>query len=244
MFLTSPALIHTHPDFLVVSKPANISFHADGKNDENPSETPLLAHIRQLCREHYGDDTLFPVHRLDHLTSGLLLFARTPEAASRFGQMFTEGEIGKCYLALSARQPSKKQGWIKGNMIKSRNGSWRLSNGDGQHAITQFFSYGLGKVGEETQHTLRLFLVRPYTGRTHQIRVALKSVGSPILGDTRYGGAPADRGYLHALSLRFEWQGKPCHFYLPPTEGEFFQHTACLDKLETIGDPWELPWAG
>lgn len=220
-----PRIIAQHRDYFLIDKPADCSFHQENAGDG------LLDAVRELL----PGEALFPVHRLDRITSGLVLFARSPEAARIFGDNFAAGQIAKCYLALSARKPGKKQGWVKGAMVKGRNGSWRLAEGDGPLAVSQFFSYGLG-------NGLRLFVVRPRTGRTHQIRVALKSLGSPILGDERYAGAPADRGYLHAWALRFEWQGEVQQFVLPPERGEHFLTPAVAACLATLGDPFALPW--
>ena len=66
----------------------------------------------------------------------------------------------------------------------------------------------------------RLFFVYPKTGKTHQIRVALKSLGAPILGDTRYGGTQADRVYLHAFRLKFHFMGKEYTAEVWPEWGE------------------------
>ncbi|RTL56901.1 MAG: RNA pseudouridine synthase [Rhodocyclaceae bacterium] len=205
-----------------------MSFHGEG------GEASLVDAARAVS----GISTLFPVHRLDRITSGLVLLARSEAAAKQLSEMFARGEMEKYYLALSHRSPLKKQGSIKGAMVKGRNGSWRLAR-EGEHqAVTQFFSYGL--VGAVPG--LRLFVLRPRTGRTHQLRVALKSLGSPILGDERYGGEAADRGYLHAAVLRFQWQGTQQCFEAPPTEGEHFLSPALTEKLAAIGPAWLLPW--
>ena len=126
---------------------------------------------------------------------------------------------------------------MRGAMVKGRGGSWKLSRdpGDGAVAVTQFFSFGVG-------NGLRLFVLRPKTGRTHQLRVALKSLGSPIAGDARYRGAPADRGYLHAWRLRFHWDGVLHEYEAPPAPGEYFSTSAFADALAQLGDPWQLPW--
>lgn len=214
-----------HPDFIVCYKPAGLSFHQDG------AEPGFVAQLKSLP----GLAGLHPVHRLDRITSGLVLFARHVEAARAFGQLFEARLMGKLYLALSVRKPTRKQGTISGTLLAARNGSWRLAAEDGPRALTQFFSYGLGDGS-------RLFVLRPYTGRTHQLRVAMKSLGAPILGDTRYGGVAADRGYLHAAALRFDWQGQHFDFWLPPSEGEAMLRPAFNEALARIGTPWDLPW--
>jgi tRNA pseudouridine32 synthase/23S rRNA pseudouridine746 synthase len=76
----------------------------------------------------------------------------------------------------------------------------------------------------------RLYLVEPKTGKTHQIRVALKSLGCAILGDKRYKGADADRCYLHAFSLSFSWQGQVMKFQCEPIEGQWPD----LSKVELL----------
>jgi len=71
--------------------------------------------------------------------------------------------------------------------------------------------------------------------------VALKSLGSPIFGDARYGGSEATRGYLHAWALRFVWQGTHEEFLLPPTDGEFALPEVQA-KIATLTPPWRLAW--
>jgi len=90
---------------------------------------------------------------------------------------------------------------------QARNGSWKLLRSVENPAVTQFFSFGLTP-------GLRLYLLKPHTGKTHQLRVALKSLGVPLLGDTRYGADKSDRAYLHAWQLAFELDGKSYQFSL------------------------------
>lgn len=218
-------VIYEQTDFLVAIKPAGISFHTEG---DQPGFVEIL-------RQELGEVPLWPVHRLDKITSGLLLFAKTADAARYFGEAFTAHRIHKYYLAVADKKPSKKQGWIKGAMEKGRGGSWRLAREGELNAATQFFSFAL-EAGTPGQ---RLFVLRPHSGRTHQLRVALKSLGSPILGDERYGGTAADRGYLHAWALDFEYHGEQHRILLPPESGQAFQGiTGQLSNLI----PWNLPW--
>lgn len=229
--LPQPVLLAEHADFLVFHKPAGLGFHAEA------GEPGFV----ELAREVAGDTRLFPVHRLDRITSGLILLARSSEAARMLGEAFADGRVEKYYLALSDRTPGRKQGLVKGAMCKGRSGSWRLGEAGGPLALTQFFSYGLGCL-PGIERAVRLFVLRPRTGRTHQLRVALKSLGSPILGDARYAGAAADRGYLHAWQLRFDWQGQTRHYVCPPDAGAAFLSQPCQEKLVAIGDPASLPW--
>ncbi len=218
-------IVLTHPDFWIALKPPGLSFH-----DESGK-----AGFVSLFRQRVGGAPLYPVHRLDRLTSGLIVLARSAEAARRFGEMFASGAVEKYYLAISAQAPAKKQGCVKGVMQKGRGGCWRLTRGaDGPRAITQFFSFSAGG--------MRVFVVRPRTGRTHQIRVALKSLGAPILGDERYGGAAADRGYLHAFALRFMWAGSPVCCVVSPSIGQVFMRTAVQEVVQSLVEPWRLAW--
>lgn len=199
------SLVFQNDDFLVIDKHPGVSVHKDD-NDQ-----PLLAAVAQQT----GDDKLYLIHRLDKMTSGLLLLGRHQQAASALSAMFAEKTVQKFYLALSAKKPGKKQGTIIGDMTKSRRSMWKLLPTKTNPAVTQFFSTagGDGK---------RLFLCKPYTGKTHQIRVALKSVGASILGDEIYGGADADRGYLHAYALQFTHRNEHFSFKQLPSVGEYW----------------------
>lgn len=184
--------------------------------------------------EQQTGESLFPVHRLDKDTSGLLIVARHKNAAREFGQLFESHAIEKYYIAIGGNKPKKKQGLIQGDMIKSRNGNWMLTTTLTQPATTQFFSFGTG-LG------YRLYLLRPLSGKTHQLRVALKSLGAPIMGDTRYGGEHAARLMLHAMALRFSWQGQQHTFILLPSAEDGF--IPChWDEFPAFLNPWEQPW--
>ncbi len=198
------SLLAIHPQFVVLNKAPGIGMH-----DENGVLGLVSEARRQL------DMMLYPVHRLDKVTSGLLLLARTTEANRELSMAFAAHQVDKTYLALSQHKPKKKQGWIKGDMERGRRGSWLLTRSMHNPAITWFDSFGLGD-------GLRLFKVQPKTGKTHQIRVALKSLGSPIIGDELYGAPPSDRVYLHAAQLKFPFQQQSWSFSALPTQGLLF----------------------
>jgi tRNA pseudouridine32 synthase/23S rRNA pseudouridine746 synthase len=210
-------------DYWVINKPAGMSFHAESEE----------VGVMQYLADTYPQQTFYPVHRLDKMTSGLLLVACHKKAAALFGGMFEKHKVEKRYLALSDRKPKKKQGTVSGGMQPSRRGQWKLTQDTENFAITQFFSAAF--------HGNRVFIVRPLTGKTHQIRVALKSIGSPILGDSRYAGKMADRGYLHAYSLLFEWAGEAKYYVCSPLGGEFFSDDLSV-FIETQFDESLLKW--
>lgn len=221
-------IVFDHPDFLLVNKSPGVSVHKD------LSDRGLLEVIKQDSQL----PSLFLTHRLDKPTSGLLLLAKNERANSQLSQSFQNRTVEKFYLALSAERPTKKQGQIKGDMAKARRGAWKLTRTSENPAITRFFSYSVIGLG-------RLFLVRPYTGKTHQIRVALKSIGTPILGDHLYGGQllnGEERCYLHAYALRFTLDGQRYEFICAPSEGQGFMQAEVQQLLVSIGPPWELKW--
>ena len=220
-------MLADYPDFLVVDKAPGVNFH-----DEEDLGQGLFNRVKAELKQ----SELYPVHRLDKMTSGLVLFAKNLAGAQAFQQMFAAHLVEKYYLALSDKKPNKKQGLIKGDMAKSRRGSWKLLRSTNNPAISQFFSYGLGD-GK------RLFVVKPHSGKTHQIRVALSSISAPILGDSHYYPHPdSDRGYLHAYALKFNLNGQEYSFICPPGSGREFTQTAVSEKLLDIGPPWLLNW--
>jgi len=219
-------IIADHGDFIIAEKPADTNFHDEGDLDNG--------FFNQVKKQEKLTE-LFPVHRLDKMTSGLIIFAKHLNAAQQFQQLFENHKIEKYYLAVSDQKPKKKQGLIKGDMEKSRRGMWKLVRSQETPAITQFFSYSLA-AGK------RLYLLKPHSGKTHQLRVALSSIGAPILGDPIYATKNAykeQRGYLHAYALKFTFQSKNYEFVLAPNNGEYFNKCLPLNELDS---PWNLPW--
>lgn len=198
------SICYQHSDFVIINKPEGISVH---KDDQAVGLTQKLAN--QL-----GVEQVWLVHRLDKVTSGLLILALNKETAAYFYQLFEQHQIQKTYWALATQKPKKKQGKIVGDMQKSRNGAWKLCHSTQNPAITQFESHSIAP-------NLRHFILQPKTGKTHQLRVAMKSLGSPILGDELYGGQPADRVYLHAYRLDFEYSGESISVAVMPKENRW-----------------------
>ncbi|TNH03893.1 TIGR01621 family pseudouridine synthase [Testudinibacter sp. TR-2022] len=200
------AVVYRHPDFIVIDKPIGISVHKDQQ----------LSGLPDWVAQQTGDAKLWLVHRLDKITSGLLILACNSAAAAEFSRLFQTHKIEKHYIALSSGKPKKKQGMVAGDMAKTRNGSWKLCRSQTNPAVTRFHSV-LCEPG------LRLFHLMPKSGKTHQLRVAMKSLGSPILGDQRYGDKTAlDRTYLHAYALKFEYRGEKIAITQLPSSGKYF----------------------
>lgn len=239
--------LYQHPDFVVLHKPADIPFHTEdntSSSDLNAIDEGMVSQAKNFMKT----DDLYPVHRLDRMTSGLMLFARNKASCSQLSQLFQDKQIEKYYLALSAQKPKKKQGAVIGDMAKSRSGNYMLTRGNTNPAITRFFA---NKLTEDLGGSW-LFILKPETGKTHQIRVALKSLGSPILGDKRYSGNSAARGYLHAYKIRFNYQGVSYHISDPTFSGPEFDLSKLLCSKSDIHttnpfdvhlfNPENLPW--
>ena len=213
------SLVFVHDDFVMLNKAPGIGMH---------DEEGILGLVSE-ARAQLGM-TLYPVHRLDKVTSGLLILARNVEANRSLSQAFAERQVTKVYLALSQHKPKKKQGWIKGDMARGRRGTWLLTRSQLNPAITWFESEGLGE-------GVRLFTVHPKTGKTHQIRVALKSLGAPILGDELYGAASSDRVYLHSFRVGFTYQGTSWTFTSLPEQGELYADERVQAALCRVCEP-------
>ncbi|WP_087019770.1 TIGR01621 family pseudouridine synthase [Thaumasiovibrio subtropicus] len=222
-------LLHVDDDFVIIDKHPNVSVHKDD------GETMLVGEVAKAV----GDEHLYLVHRLDKMTSGLLMLARHGEAAASLSKLFADRLVQKYYLAIGEKKPTKKQGLISGDMERSRRSSWKLLPTKKNPAITQFFSVA-GDAGQ------RIFICKPHTGKTHQIRVALKSVGAAILGDPIYGqqsiNRECDRGYLHAYGLQFEYQGRQLAFVAPPSIGNEWQSASVQAAVAAWQYPENLPW--
>ncbi|MCV6626211.1 MAG: TIGR01621 family pseudouridine synthase [Cellvibrionaceae bacterium] len=199
-------ILALEPGFIVLNKGSGIGFHDELQDDQR--QLGLHSLLQAYCQAE-GLGQVYPVHRLDKGTSGLILFARSQRAAAELSEAFAQRQVEKFYLALSDRKPKKKQGLIVGDMAKARRSAYKLLPSKGNPARTRFNSQSLGA-------GVRLFTLRPHTGKTHQLRVALKSIGSPILGDELYGGSPAPRLYLHAWALAFTYQGRDYRYCQAP----------------------------
>ncbi|MGX1113157.1 tRNA pseudouridine32 synthase/23S rRNA pseudouridine746 synthase [Pseudoalteromonas sp. MBR-15] len=224
--MTDVHAVHLHAsedDFFVFYKPAGVSFHS-----EDCAGFVVLA-------EQRVNEKLFPVHRLDKVTSGLIILARNKQAAAEFTSLFTAHQVNKFYLAVSDEKPKKKQGWIKGDMQKSRRGAFKLLKSQENPAITRFYSKSI-------RPGLRAYLLKPFSGKTHQLRVAMKSIGAPILGDVTYAGNPDERTNLHAYALQFMYQGQLKEYRCAHTTGAYLNEVFNADEFKEWLTPWTLDW--
>ncbi len=207
-------VIFEHPDFLVINKPAGLAVHPA---PTNPGEITLVNGLLHRYPEFLAFETKERpgiVHRLDKNTSGLLLVARTVQAAAIFSEMFKNRQIKKKYLALVEGHPDAKGSitFLIGRDLVHRH-KMTHANPHGRSAETHF---------EVVQYFAdqTLLSVTIITGRTHQIRVHATAIGHSVFGDATYGKASPliGRQALHAHQCSFEYQGKQYHFEAPLAE--------------------------
>lgn len=186
-------ILRQDDDIVVVDKPAGCAVH---KVRGDPTR-PLLQRVRDLVGTH-----VYPVHRLDRATSGVVVFGLSSEAAAALALGFRERSTDKTYWAL-ARGLTDAEGRIDHAVRTSRD-----RDAPKKDAITDYRRLW------ELDPWCTLLEVRPLTGRTHQIRKHFKHLRRPLLGDVRYGKGRLNAFYretyglerlaLHAARLGFE----------------------------------------
>jgi len=184
-------ILYEDGDCVVINKPVGLLTHSKGAfNPEATVATWLRGRLRSMEGERAGI-----VHRLDRATSGVMVCAKTPEAHSWLQKQFSRRRVKKTYSAIISGHMEPPEAVI--DMPIERNPklpqTFRVG-ANGKPAVTHYTT----KQALETYSQLEL---KPETGRTHQLRVHLGHFGHPIVGDTLYGGEPADRLYLHAHQL-------------------------------------------
>jgi 23S rRNA pseudouridine1911/1915/1917 synthase len=183
----------------VLSKPAGMVVHPGAGHKGGTLVSGLLHHFGSLSKIG-GVERPGIVHRLDKETSGCLVVAKTDLAHRSLAAQFAGREVGKVYLALVSGTPSRRGGVVDAPIARhpvSRKKMTVCAIGRGREAMTEYRV--LGSVGG-----VSLIECRPRTGRTHQIRVHLKHLGCPVLGDPLYGRRGSfSRHMLHAWKLEF-----------------------------------------
>ncbi|MGE3621658.1 MAG: RluA family pseudouridine synthase [Acidimicrobiia bacterium] len=212
-------VVYEDEHLLVVDKPAGLVVHPGAGRSTGTLVHGLLARHPELVG--VGPDPVRPgiVHRLDKGTSGLLVVARTSRAHAALVAALAAHEVRRRYLALVWGHPDATQGLVDAPIGRSPREPTRMAVTEGgrpartayvvRHRFTQ--PVEVAELGCELE-----------TGRTHQIRVHLSSIGHPVVGDDRYGGArpslAVDRPFLHAeaLDLDHPVDGRRLSFAVPP----------------------------
>jgi 23S rRNA pseudouridine1911/1915/1917 synthase len=206
------AIIHEDAACVVVNKSQGMVVHPGAGNRSGTLANALL--WRRLDGEaadcplpelpHQDGTRPFIVHRLDKDTSGVLIAAYTEDALQFLSRQFREHSVKKTYIAIVAGVPPEERGLVDTCLCRdSRNRKLFTASGKtGKRALTR---YKRLRSWTDGPSAYSLLLLRPHTGRTHQLRVHLRHIGCPILGDPLYHKKdprnPAATLMLHALSL-------------------------------------------
>lgn len=204
------AVLYEDEDLLVVDKEPGRVVHPGAGTGEDTLVHGLLHHCRGSLRGIGGTERPGIVHRLDKETSGALVVAKSQAAFESLSAQFAERKVLKAYVALVSGVPDPPKGSVNEPIGRHSIHRTRMScRADGRSARTDF-------VVKDDYKVASLLGLRIHTGRTHQIRVHMKHIGHPLLGDTLYGyrpgrlsgiggeeALPVPRVMLHAARLEF-----------------------------------------
>ena len=222
-------ILYEDNDLLVVNKPVGQVVHYGNGVEQG---TTLVEAVLAHCPLSTAAGALRPgvVHRLDQATSGVMLFAKTDVAYRELTRMFAERRIHKTYYAFVHGIPKLHSGIIDAPI------------GRGTHDRTSMCVTTRGRPAVTHWECLEAFpnanqallVCRPITGRTHQIRVHLKHIGHPIVGDEKYGkteNPPSERLFLHAYRIEFEHPiTKEKCLFMAPLPKEFLEKRKGMEE--------------
>jgi len=219
--------IFESPDYLILSKPANLlTVPLDNKIEKN---------VFNILKNSYPKSQILPVHRLDREVSGLILFAKNRQTQLYFKGIFEKREIQKYYIAAVENSFVEKKGIFNSPLteLKSLN---VIEDPKGKEAITYY-----SVINESKNFTTLLLNLK--TGRKHQLRVHCASANHPILGDVRYNSKKPfhKRIALHAAYLSFidpNTKKKKAFFNSPPKEFYLKNQTKLYDLIKE-GKIWK-----
>ncbi|MBQ9311159.1 MAG: RluA family pseudouridine synthase [Bacteroidales bacterium] len=194
-------IVYEDDDVLVVNKPAGMVVHPGHGHFDGTLVNALLFHLgREASAAEDAEKGGILVHRIDKDTSGLLLVAKNDEAQLKLARQFYDHSIERCYNAIVWGDIKEDEGTIDANIARDPNDRLRFrvsaDPSQGKHAVTHFRV--LERFGFVTFVECRL-----ETGRTHQIRVHMASIGHPLFNDERYGGAEIRKGTIYAKYRQF-----------------------------------------
>ncbi|MFA4999154.1 MAG: RNA pseudouridine synthase [Parcubacteria group bacterium] len=232
-------IIYESPDFVVLNKPAGVLMHGVKIKSDKIREEPTLADWitkKYPEIEKVGDDPKTRpgiVHRLDKETSGVVVVAKTQEYFEYLKNLFGEKGIMKKYIALVHGEVKSDKGIIE-KPIGIKSGTVKRTIHGGKmikEAITEY------KVIKRYEG-YTLLEASPKTGRTHQIRVHLASIGHPVVGDKLYGGKKEkrsllkpERQFLHAAEIKFEAKPGELVTFTAPLPDDLTRLTKTLKSI-------------
>ncbi|NLY74285.1 MAG: RluA family pseudouridine synthase [Firmicutes bacterium] len=189
------AVIYEDQDLTIIDKPPGMLVHPVKKFQSGTLANALLFRWRAAAES----SSFHPVHRLDRLTSGLVLVAKNPWIHQQLSLQLASGKMSRLYLAFCKGNLPRNSGKIDAPIKEQTASALRIIETGGKPAVTRY------RVIAKTEYST-LAAVKLYTGRTHQIRVHLSHLQCPIWGDPLYGIPERDlpRPALHAVKLTFE----------------------------------------